>query len=144
MFSCIGTEGSKRSLFKTGWFQCFSFKELKVPKVPCLEMGRSEEHTSELQSHSDLVCRLLLEKKKNIPLLQPLVPYPTSTPHVLRLSFSLLSPSFFLLPSFFLPFSPSPLSLLLISSLLRKPLHSSHRRSRGSSFGGKINADYFS
>src|SRR5260221_5486725 len=28
------------------------------------EHGRSEEHTSELQSHSDLVCRLLLEKKK--------------------------------------------------------------------------------
>src|SRR5438034_5786133 len=27
-------------------------------------MSRSEEHTSELQSHSDLVCRLLLEKKK--------------------------------------------------------------------------------
>src|SRR5215204_5189327 len=27
---------------------------------------RSEEHTSELQSHSDLVCRLLLEKKKII------------------------------------------------------------------------------
>src|SRR5260221_10443392 len=27
--------------------------------------SRSEEHTSELQSHSDLVCRLLLEKKKN-------------------------------------------------------------------------------
>src|SRR5438034_5430396 len=26
--------------------------------------ARSEEHTSELQSHSDLVCRLLLEKKK--------------------------------------------------------------------------------
>src|SRR5438034_2360756 len=35
--------------------------------------SRSEEHTSELQSHSDLVCRLLLEKKKkkerNMPLL---------------------------------------------------------------------------
>src|SRR5260221_6676522 len=31
---------------------------------------RSEEHTSELQSHSDLVCRLLLEKKKIA--LQPL------------------------------------------------------------------------
>src|SRR5438132_5341598 len=29
-----------------------------------LGLGRSEEHTSELQSHSDLVCRLLLEKKK--------------------------------------------------------------------------------
>src|SRR3989440_1713678 len=28
------------------------------------ESGRSEEHTSELQSRSDLVCRLLLEKKK--------------------------------------------------------------------------------
>src|SRR5260221_10770910 len=29
-----------------------------------LAKRRSEEHTSELQSHSDLVCRLLLEKKK--------------------------------------------------------------------------------
>src|SRR2546430_7217798 len=29
--------------------------------------ARSEEHTSELQSQSNLVCRLLLEKKKNIP-----------------------------------------------------------------------------
>src|SRR5438034_8148229 len=31
-----------------------------------LRNSRSEEHTSELQSHSDLVCRLLLEKKKQI------------------------------------------------------------------------------
>src|SRR2546430_12121789 len=32
---------------------------------PCtLTSGRSEEHTSELQSQSNLVCRLLLEKKK--------------------------------------------------------------------------------
>src|SRR5260370_19849100 len=29
-------------------------------------VSRSEEHTSELQSHLNLVCRLLLEKKKNI------------------------------------------------------------------------------
>src|SRR6266540_6649294 len=29
-----------------------------------LESRRSEEHTSELQSHHDIVCRLLLEKKK--------------------------------------------------------------------------------
>src|SRR5438034_7307141 len=29
-----------------------------------VRLQRSEEHTSELQSHSDLVCRLLLEKKK--------------------------------------------------------------------------------
>src|SRR2546430_8284179 len=31
--------------------------------------ARSEEHTSELQSQSNLVCRLLLEKKKNTKLL---------------------------------------------------------------------------
>src|SRR3989440_5362137 len=31
----------------------------------CKKCWRSEEHTSELQSRSDLVCRLLLEKKKN-------------------------------------------------------------------------------
>src|SRR5437588_7865037 len=35
------------------------------PRPPLVVCGaRSEEHTSELQSHSDLVCRLLLEKKK--------------------------------------------------------------------------------
>src|SRR5947207_10679327 len=34
-------------------------------EMKCPDCGRSEEHTSELQSHSDLVCRLLLEKKKN-------------------------------------------------------------------------------
>src|SRR5437773_12328125 len=33
---------------------------------------RSEEHTSELQSHHDLVCRLLLEKKKNVNYFWPL------------------------------------------------------------------------
>src|SRR5438132_3059383 len=32
--------------------------------LQALRAARSEEHTSELQSHSDLVCRLLLEKKK--------------------------------------------------------------------------------
>src|SRR5919205_3269422 len=34
------------------------------PRGPRSTPVRSEEHTSELQSHSDLVCRLLLEKKK--------------------------------------------------------------------------------
>src|SRR6267142_2007690 len=33
-------------------------------RVPDAGRGRSEEHTSELQSHVNLVCRLLLEKKK--------------------------------------------------------------------------------
>src|SRR2546427_2393895 len=34
------------------------------PKGPGERLARSEEHTSELQSQSNLVCRLLLEKKK--------------------------------------------------------------------------------
>src|SRR5260370_2942522 len=39
-----------------------------------LEPGgeRSEEHTSELQSHLNLVCRLLLEKKKNTQTMGPI------------------------------------------------------------------------
>src|SRR5438034_4292164 len=39
----------------------FPVRALRRLREPFL---RSEEHTSELQSHSDLVCRLLLEKKK--------------------------------------------------------------------------------
>src|SRR5436190_5232558 len=39
-------------------------QRLRAGLTTCI--GRSEEHTSELQSHSDLVCRLLLEKKKKI------------------------------------------------------------------------------
>src|SRR5206468_11494778 len=35
-----------------------------VVSIVSIETTRSEEHTSELQSRSDLVCRLLLEKKK--------------------------------------------------------------------------------
>src|SRR2546421_9581626 len=35
-----------------------------IPDAPGRPDDRSEEHTSELQSRSDLVCRLLLEKKK--------------------------------------------------------------------------------
>src|SRR5260221_922313 len=37
----------------------------RIGRVGYCSRDRSEEHTSELQSHSDLVCRLLLEKKKN-------------------------------------------------------------------------------
>src|SRR5437588_4784456 len=40
-----------------------------LPLYACMyaiPRDRSEEHTSELQSHSDLVCRLLLEKKKKV------------------------------------------------------------------------------
>src|SRR5436190_18383757 len=45
-----------RAVFLAAWEEAFSHYTVEV---------RSEEHTSELQSHSDLVCRLLLEKKKN-------------------------------------------------------------------------------
>src|SRR5256885_13275075 len=39
---------------------------LALQLLPKLRLGRSEEHTSELQSPCNLVCRLLLEKKKKI------------------------------------------------------------------------------
>src|SRR5438034_2313689 len=41
-----------------------SFAMLETLSLSSGFLFRSEEHTSELQSHSDLVCRLLLEKKK--------------------------------------------------------------------------------
>src|SRR5260370_31646357 len=39
--------------------------ELPKKSPPRQKQERSEEHTSELQSHLNIVCRLLLEKKKN-------------------------------------------------------------------------------
>src|SRR2546430_3703332 len=42
-------------------------------RVPCDRVKRSEEHTSELQSQSNLVCRLLLEKKKHTSTHNPLL-----------------------------------------------------------------------
>src|SRR5436190_18425843 len=45
-----------------------SWQEARLLGMTAVEIEnvlRSEEHTSELQSHSDLVCRLLLEKKKH-------------------------------------------------------------------------------
>src|SRR2546427_4030199 len=52
-----------------------------------VERSRSEEHTSELQSQSNLVCRLLLEKKKTS---QASSPPPTPSANLLR---SVCSPS---------------------------------------------------
>ena len=46
----------------------FNEKKLELKLVP--QKTRSEEHTSELQSPGHLVCRLLLEKKNNLPLLR--------------------------------------------------------------------------
>src|SRR5438034_6680436 len=53
---CSFRSRSSRTPCRLQW--CFVGVELLDPGT------RSEEHTSELQSHSDLVCRLLLEKKK--------------------------------------------------------------------------------
>src|SRR5690242_21417387 len=39
---------------------------LPASSFRCCRIARSEEHTSELQSHVNLVCRLLLEKKKEV------------------------------------------------------------------------------
>src|SRR5260370_29658878 len=50
------------------------------PRYSALLKKRSEEHTSELQSHLNLVCRLLLEKKKELKIVirRPISPSRTS------------------------------------------------------------------
>src|SRR5256886_11974077 len=45
-------------------FTARSAEQIALVEAYCKEQMRSEEHTSELQSQSNLVCRLLLEKKK--------------------------------------------------------------------------------
>src|SRR3712207_7567589 len=47
-----------------GFDECFVEREWSAAEMEALK-ARSEEHTSELQSRQYLVCRLLLEKKKN-------------------------------------------------------------------------------
>src|SRR5437870_11422048 len=51
------------TLFRSFAFRCL-FKRGRVIEQRCIPCPRSEEHTSELQSRGHLVCRLLLEKKK--------------------------------------------------------------------------------
>src|SRR2546430_11272032 len=53
------------ALYPTIVFSVAFLISFKVPSL--LKRMRSEEHTSELQSQSNLVCRLLLEKKKIDP-----------------------------------------------------------------------------
>src|SRR5260221_4405071 len=54
------------TLFRSRSFRCCLPVNILLTASPAgrQDIDRSEEHTSELQSHSDLVCRLLLEKKK--------------------------------------------------------------------------------
>src|SRR2546430_10181981 len=76
---------ARRPLFR--WRKCCALpcaeRLVRAPdhgaRTACLAprdrpQSRSEEHTSELQSQSNLVCRLLLEKKKTEP--NPLMPLP--------------------------------------------------------------------
>src|SRR5438034_4089923 len=58
------TAGASWSWERSTWLTANgTFLSSVPPAVPVTMTTRSEEHTSELQSHSDLVCRLLLEKK---------------------------------------------------------------------------------
>src|SRR5690348_17536709 len=52
-----------------GGISCCCRLSTEQPPSPARRTSRSEEHTSELQSPVHLVCRLLLEKKKNIQIL---------------------------------------------------------------------------
>src|SRR2546427_8525071 len=61
--------GADLSEFQAEWVEPISteYRGWKVYELPPNGQGmatRSEEHTSELQSQSNIVCRLLLEKKK--------------------------------------------------------------------------------
>src|SRR5260370_22004976 len=72
------TEGATREMLRAKsrqgvFWSCFVVRLRLLCRLPCLQdqparrqprSSRSEEHTSELQSHLNLVCRLLLEKKK--------------------------------------------------------------------------------
>src|SRR5688572_32343781 len=72
LFRSWGTPGFPNACSKnSGASACrnsavrLSARSRRVPlPQPPLQKQRSEEHTSELQSQSNLVCRLLLEKKK--------------------------------------------------------------------------------
>src|SRR5438034_1732545 len=57
LFRSVGDVGVDAHLLAAG------ADGLEQPEIALRRQQRSEEHTSELQSHSDLVCRLLLEKK---------------------------------------------------------------------------------
>src|SRR5690606_40007070 len=55
-----------RTAHRTGWWPVRPPPPPGSPRTRASRHPRSEEHTSELQSRENLVCRLLLEKKKQI------------------------------------------------------------------------------
>src|SRR5437016_10361555 len=61
----VTSPGSRRDLIPQNWSNCSRFAyTLQKISTGREDNVRSEEHTSELQSLTNLVCRLLLEKKK--------------------------------------------------------------------------------
>src|SRR2546430_11711583 len=68
---------SWRGIVAVAWRPGQVVSSWNAPEVPMAghskwkQIKRSEEHTSELQSQSNLVCRLLLEKKKEAPFCSP-------------------------------------------------------------------------
>src|SRR5260221_6873298 len=64
------TPSGEINLIECAFHTRTEFQEVTNVLGRSLSDSRSEEHTSELQSHSDLVCRLLLEKKKKEPEMQ--------------------------------------------------------------------------
>src|SRR2546427_7539465 len=65
--SARNTLAAEREDIKGQWSQVDADLQRRADLIPNIVetvKGRSEEHTSELQSQSNLVCRLLLEKKK--------------------------------------------------------------------------------
>src|SRR5438034_5575921 len=62
----LSTKNERHALLAALWFNIAHYALRPWPWI----VVRSEEHTSELQSHSDLVCRLLLEKKKKIKIVK--------------------------------------------------------------------------
>src|SRR2546430_10780623 len=61
----MGTQSADRMVGEPTTFMMSYFESFKKFCGEVVDATRSEEHTSELQSQSNLVCRLLLEKKKN-------------------------------------------------------------------------------
>src|SRR5256885_10695434 len=70
LLSQVGGEGGERiaQLLEPGGELAFTraLVDVRVPAGAVQEGDRSEEHTSELQSPCNLVCRLLLEKKESL------------------------------------------------------------------------------
>src|SRR2546427_8363129 len=60
----VGNREAQRSDVVRNDTECYVESDLFFRRSAAFQAARSEEHTSELQSQSNLVCRLLLEKKK--------------------------------------------------------------------------------